>query len=194
MQFLCCWRLRNQHELDAVIEVEPAPQGQITSYHQATRDPYSFLFVYYLKSKNESSSSDSKSVNVRTSRAAPPCPCAPPCRRPCELRSCAERASLQSASFTLLCTARFFAEHASLQSTLDSSRPRVQGPRQRRQVPAQQGPYQPGAPSERRRTRFNLRAAGAGQRQRGGPADETQTGGCKAAGRLPGASEAQDPH
>ena len=37
-------------------------------------------------------------------------------------------------------------------------------------------------------------AAGAGQRQRGGPADETgQTGGCEAAGRLPGASEAQGP-
>ena len=35
--------------------------------------------------------------------------------------------------------------------------------------------------------------AGAGQRQRGGPADETQAGGCEAAGRLPGASEAQDP-
>ena len=33
----------------------------------------------------------------------------------------------------------------------------------------------------------------APQRQRGGPADETQAGGCEAAGRLPGASEAQDP-
>ena len=37
MQFLCCWRLRNQHRL----------------YEQATREPYSFLFVYYLKPKNE---------------------------------------------------------------------------------------------------------------------------------------------
>ena len=38
-------------------------------------------------------------------------------------------------------------------------------------------------------------AAGAAkQRQRGGPADETgQAGGCEAAGRLPCASEAQDP-
>ena len=37
-------------------------------------------------------------------------------------------------------------------------------------------------------------AGAAGQRQRGGPADETgQAGGCEAAGRLPGASEAQDP-
>ena len=29
--------------------------------------------------------------------------------------------------------------------------------------------------------------------QGSGPADETQAGGCEAAGRLPGASEAQDP-
>ena len=37
-------------------------------------------------------------------------------------------------------------------------------------------------------------AGAAGQRQRGGPADEAgQAGGCEAAGRLPGASEAQDP-
>ena len=31
------------------------------------------------------------------------------------------------------------------------------------------------------------------EKQRGGPADETQAGGCEAAGRLPGASEAQEP-
>ena len=37
-------------------------------------------------------------------------------------------------------------------------------------------------------------AGAAGQRQRGGPADETgQAGGCEAAGQLPGASAAQDP-
>ena len=108
----------------------------------------------------------------------------------------------------------------------------VQGPpRQRRQVPAQQGPHRPAReggggrgrlpsadergeelqPSVRRRAAAGGRglhdrpqhggagdpaeagAAGAGQRQRGGPADETQAGGCEAAGRLPGASEAQDP-
>ena len=109
----------------------------------------------------------------------------------------------------------------------------VQGPpRQRRQVPSQQGPHRaaregrggrgrlPSAdergeelqPSVRRRAAAGGRglhdrpqhggagdpaeagAAGAGQRQRGGPADETgQAGGCEAAGRLPGASEAQDP-
>ena len=56
MQFLCCWRLRNQHELDAVIEELSAllPKDKLRRlYEQATRDPYSFLFVCYLKSKNE---------------------------------------------------------------------------------------------------------------------------------------------
>ena len=56
MQFLCCWRLRNQHELDAVIEELSAllPKEQLYRlYEQATREPYSFLFVYYLKPKNE---------------------------------------------------------------------------------------------------------------------------------------------
>ena len=110
----------------------------------------------------------------------------------------------------------------------------VQGPpRQRRQVPAQQGPRRPARegragrgrlpsadergeelqPSVRRRAAAGGRglhdrpqhggpgdpaeagtAGAAGQRQRGGPADKTgQAGGCEAAGRLPGASEAQDP-
>ena len=51
MQFLCCWRLRNQHELDAVIEElsAPLPREQLHRYGE----PYSFLFVYYLKSNNE---------------------------------------------------------------------------------------------------------------------------------------------
>ena len=56
MQFLCCWRLRNQHELDAVIEELSAllPKEQLYRlYEQATREPCSFLFVYYLKPKNE---------------------------------------------------------------------------------------------------------------------------------------------
>ena len=56
VQFLCCWRLRNQHELDAVIEELSAllPKEQLYRlYEQATREPYSFLFVYYLKPKNE---------------------------------------------------------------------------------------------------------------------------------------------
>ena len=55
-QFLCCWRLRNQHELDAVVEELSAllPKEQLYRlYEQATREPYSFLFVYYLKPKNE---------------------------------------------------------------------------------------------------------------------------------------------
>ena len=56
MQFLWWWRLRNQHELDAVIEELSAllPKEQLYRlYEQATREPYSFLFVYYLKPKNE---------------------------------------------------------------------------------------------------------------------------------------------
>ena len=56
MQFLCCWRLRNQHELDAVIEELSAllPKEQLYRlYEQATREPDSFLFVYYLKPRNE---------------------------------------------------------------------------------------------------------------------------------------------
>ena len=53
MQFLCCC---NQHELDAVIEELSAllPKEQLYRlYEQATREPYSFLFVYYLKPRNE---------------------------------------------------------------------------------------------------------------------------------------------
>ena len=55
-QFLCCWRLRNQHELDAVVEELSAllPKEQLYRlYEQATREPCSFLFVYYLKPRNE---------------------------------------------------------------------------------------------------------------------------------------------
>ena len=55
-QFLCCWRLRNQHELGAVVEELSAllPKEQLYQlYEQATREPYSFLFVYYLKPRNE---------------------------------------------------------------------------------------------------------------------------------------------
>ena len=55
-QFLCCWRLRNQRELDAVVEELSAllPKEQLYQlYEQATREPYSFLFVYYLKPRNE---------------------------------------------------------------------------------------------------------------------------------------------
>ena len=43
MQFLCCWRLRNQRELDAVIEELSAllPKEQLYRlYEQATREPY----------------------------------------------------------------------------------------------------------------------------------------------------------
>ena len=53
---LCCCRLRSQHELDAVVEELSAllPKEQLYQlYEQATREPYSFLFVYYLKPRNE---------------------------------------------------------------------------------------------------------------------------------------------
>ena len=65
MQFLCCWRLRNQHELDAVIEELSAllPKEQLYRlYEQATREPYSFLFVYYLNRGMKCSTSALKSV------------------------------------------------------------------------------------------------------------------------------------
>ena len=44
------------HELDAVIEELSAllPKEQLCRlYEQATREPYSFLFVYHLKPRNE---------------------------------------------------------------------------------------------------------------------------------------------
>ena len=96
----------------------------------------------------------------------------------------------------------------------------VQGPpRQRRQVPAQQGPDKPPHQGSGGRGRFpstdpqygdaqQLRAVDSMtvrstearemllklQRQRGGPTDEAaQAGSCQAAGRLPGASKAQHP-
>ena len=45
-----------QDELDAVVEELSAllPKEQLYQlYEQATREPYSFLFVYYLKPRNE---------------------------------------------------------------------------------------------------------------------------------------------
>ena len=43
-QFLCCWRLRNQHELDAVIEELSA---------LLPKDKLHRIYVYYLKPKNQ---------------------------------------------------------------------------------------------------------------------------------------------
>ena len=48
MQFLCCWRLRNQHELDAIIKkLSPAAKEQLYRlYEQATRTLwFSFSFA-----------------------------------------------------------------------------------------------------------------------------------------------------
>ena len=55
MQFLCCWRLCNQHELAVVEELSALlPKKQLHQlYERATRKPYSFLFVYNLKPRNE---------------------------------------------------------------------------------------------------------------------------------------------
>ena len=67
-QFLCCWRLRNQHELDAVIEELSAllPKDKLHRiYEQATRDPYSFLFVYYQRMRCSTCASKSVSVKRR---------------------------------------------------------------------------------------------------------------------------------
>ena len=54
MQFICIWRLRNQLELEAVLEELSAllpKQELLAMYHKTTREPYSFWFIYYLKDK-----------------------------------------------------------------------------------------------------------------------------------------------
>ena len=54
MQFICIWRLRNQLELEAVLEELSAllpKQELLAMYQEATREPYSFWFIYYLKDK-----------------------------------------------------------------------------------------------------------------------------------------------
>ena len=46
MQFMCVWRLRNQLELEAVLEELTAllPKKELQAiYEEATREPYSFL-------------------------------------------------------------------------------------------------------------------------------------------------------
>ena len=54
MQFICICRLRNQLELEAVLEELSAllpKQELLAMYQEATREPYSFWFIYYLKDK-----------------------------------------------------------------------------------------------------------------------------------------------
>ena len=56
MQFMCVWRLRNQLELEAVLEELTAllPKQELQAiYQEATREPYSFLFIHYLKPRAE---------------------------------------------------------------------------------------------------------------------------------------------
>ena len=55
LQFLCIWRLRNALEIQAVIEELSAllPKEELLAiYREATREPYSFLFVYLLNPKH----------------------------------------------------------------------------------------------------------------------------------------------
>ena len=54
MQFICIWRLRNQLELEAVLDKLSAllpKQELLAMYQEAARKPYSFCFIYYLKNK-----------------------------------------------------------------------------------------------------------------------------------------------
>ena len=56
MQFMCVWCLRNQLELEAVLEELTAllPKQELQAiYQEATREPYSFLFIHYLKPRAE---------------------------------------------------------------------------------------------------------------------------------------------
>ena len=56
MQFMCVWRLRNQLELEAVLEELTAllPKKELQAiYEEAIREPYSFLFIHYLKPRSE---------------------------------------------------------------------------------------------------------------------------------------------
>ena len=56
LQFLCIWRLRNALELQAVIEELSAllsKEELLAMYHEATREPFSFWFIYLLKPKSE---------------------------------------------------------------------------------------------------------------------------------------------
>eukprot|EP00439_Symbiodinium_sp_Y106_P017162 s8601_g2.t1 len=53
---MCVWRLRNQLELEAVLEELTAllPKQELQAiYQEATREPYSFLFIHYLKPRAE---------------------------------------------------------------------------------------------------------------------------------------------
>ena len=56
LQFMCIWRLRNALEIQAVIEELSAllPKEELHAmYQEATREPYSFWFIYFLKPKSE---------------------------------------------------------------------------------------------------------------------------------------------
>ena len=55
LQFMCIWRLRNALEIQAVIEELSAllsKEELLSMYHEATREPFSFWFIYLLNPKD----------------------------------------------------------------------------------------------------------------------------------------------
>ena len=56
LQFLCVWRLRNQHELECLLEEVSAVYDKKTlmqMYHLATDDPYSFWYLLLTSKRRE---------------------------------------------------------------------------------------------------------------------------------------------
>ena len=56
LQFLCVWRLRNQHELESLLEEVSAVYDKKTlmqMYKMATDEPYSFWYVLLTAKKRE---------------------------------------------------------------------------------------------------------------------------------------------
>jgi hypothetical protein len=56
LQFLCVWRLRNQHELESLLEEVSAVYDKKTlmqMYHMATDEPYSFWYILLTAKRRE---------------------------------------------------------------------------------------------------------------------------------------------
>ena len=56
LQFLCVWRLRNQHELESLLEEVSAVYDKKTlmqMYHLATDEPYSFWYILLTAKRRE---------------------------------------------------------------------------------------------------------------------------------------------
>ena len=55
-QFFCVWRLRNQLDLDSLLEELTAllPKRELEAiYEEAVREPYSFLYIYLLNARDQ---------------------------------------------------------------------------------------------------------------------------------------------